>query len=297
MTVVAPASTSSPPEEDEEDDWNLPLDFNLFAEHEPYKVYFPAAASNGEGTAHQNYFTIACVKELTPIDMISLSTGENDATGHCVWMGAFLLVACIDEIAAPYCFDRNIIELGCGTGIGGLALLTSKQRPKQVTFTDADPAVLQVCRRNCNLNLEAADHEILGLKWGEALPASITATYQTVLATDVLYDIGMLPPLFTTAALCLSSSATIDVQPYFVLAHVPRACYTSENPPVEDLELHIIERAKEFGFELERVIRTNSDKNEQLPADALNRTTLAEMHDVGAAILIFRMDGVDSTEG
>lgn len=178
--------------------------------------------------------------------------------------------------------------------IGGLALLTAlqlNQRPKQVTFTDADPAVLQVCRRNCSLNVNV-NHEILELKWGEALPESMTTTtYQTVLATDAIYDIGMLPPLFTTAALCLSSAITSpDVQPYFVLSHVPRACYTSENPPVEDLELHIIERDKEYGFALERIIRTNDTKDD-IPADALNNTTLSKMYDVGAAILlVFRME-------
>ncbi|GKY99531.1 hypothetical protein MPSEU_000907200 [Mayamaea pseudoterrestris] len=124
-----------------DDDWQLPLDFHLFANFVPHKVYYSATS----------YFTIDCVESLTPIDMTSLSSGAHDATGLCAWRGAFLLVAMMDALQDFVTGNRNVLELGSGTGVGGIALLKAGLA-STLCFSDADPAAIQLCRRNCITN-------------------------------------------------------------------------------------------------------------------------------------------------
>ena len=76
------------------------------------------------------------------------------------------------------------------------------------------------------------------------------------------------------------------------MSHVPRACYNSKNPPVDNLENYIVERSKSYGFALERLVRPKdcgaSVKPELYPDDALNKMPLQEMQEMGAAMFIFR---------
>jgi methylase of polypeptide subunit release factors len=48
------------------------------------------------------------------------------------------------------------MELGSGTGFGGIALFVLSQRakctPKEHVLTDADPTALELCRWNCDIN-------------------------------------------------------------------------------------------------------------------------------------------------
>jgi SAM-dependent methyltransferase len=55
-------------------------------------------------------FYISCIEALTPIDMIDLGSGIHDATCHCVWTGAFLLIAALSsnhKLLHPYIFHRS----------------------------------------------------------------------------------------------------------------------------------------------------------------------------------------------
>jgi len=332
----------------EEDDWNLPMDFALFARHERHPVYFDYCVRN----ARDHWFYIECVESLTPVDMMSLSDGTHDTTGHCVWMGAFLLIACLaadDETLRNIFSNKNVIELGCGTGIGGLAVLLNPSRTDSSTreergshdhstggasfllFTDADPDALRLCERNCDINFDKSDgcdsertirndYRIQALKWGQTPLPEGTFTdaqgqtldsFDVVLATDVLYDIGLLPALFSTAAACLKERGV------FVLSHVPRACYNSDNPPAQlldpdnsrpftndndialtPLEAFIIRRATSFDFQLLTIIRpchlqakehelVGSPTASARFSDAINAVTLEEMDQVGAAVFVF----------
>jgi len=303
---TADASPTPPPPQ--EDDWGLAMDFHVFAQHQVHPVYFHAT---------HNKFDILCVEALTPVDMAHLGSGVHDATGHCVWTGAFLVVASLPVLSPDYFAHRRVLELGCGTGIGGLALLLQQPQPTAaaafVALTDSDPEALALCRRNCHLNQLSNDqYAVFPLTWGqEPLPNEVVEAtpsggqplfFDTVLATDVLYDIGLLAPLFQTAAACLSAGVNNTISSssigYFVLSHVPRACYNSQNPPVDNLEEHIVERARTFGFVLERLVRPHdlllqssaaaSQPERDFPSDALNRMSLQEMQDIGAAIFVFR---------
>ena len=260
----------------EEDDWKLPLDFHLFAQHERHSVYVSSTES----------FEIECVEALTPLDMMSLSSGVHDATGFCVWTGAFLFIAAIDELRR-YFSGKRVIELGCGTGIAGLGLLRSRSAPSYLCLTDADPNALRLCEKNCGLNVRGdssgAACSIETLTWGTPLPLSIKAgSFDTVFAADILYDIGMLRAVLKTTKGCLRNGGC------FVLSHVPRACFNSDNPPVENLEEYIIQQAKQYGLQLQSILRPRDiSREEEIPVDALNSMTLQEMDDIGAAILVF----------
>ena len=275
----------------EEDDWQLPLDFNLIAQHEKETIVLPDGST----------FFVQCVESLTPLDMMNLGSGNHDATRHCVWTGAFVLIAALEIVQDLTARPLHILELGCGTGIGGIAMLAAKQPAAHVCFTDSDPEALSLCRRNCELN-QLSDYSIEQVTWGEGLPTSIQPRkFNVVLATDVLYDIGLLKPLFTTAKDCLetqSVSTTAEVTAgqidrHFVLSHVPRACFNSKHPPPGHctLQEYIIQQAKLYGFHLESTIRPSDLKDFVAPpVHAFNHSVcLEELEQIGAAIFVFRL--------
>ena len=268
----------------EEEKWDLPKDFDLFSKHELRKIYYPNVNDDDD---NRHSFEIECLEPSSPLDVINKSESENqyDATGHCVWTGAFLLIQCMDELLSIVSTkNKRIIELGCGTGIGGLGIiLASKEtKPDMVCFTDADPAVLEVCRRNCDLNELAEDssYSIRQLTWGEGDASSNMGTFDVALATDVLYDIDLCSPIFTTVSQCIPVGAP------FILSHVPRACYNEGNPPeaIENLEQYIIDRAKEHGLHLEIVIRP--PHQDELQEELLSWYSKDAFS--GSGILIFR---------
>jgi methylase of polypeptide subunit release factors len=124
--------------------------------------------------------------------MVNLSQGSHDATGHKVWMGAYMFVEAIakDEFLQSLFRMKCVLELGCGTGVAGLALLDeSENAPASIVFTDSNPASLELCRQNCLRNLSANDkrYSVARLHWGSAIGRD--SFFDTILATDVLYDI------------------------------------------------------------------------------------------------------------
>lgn len=266
-----------------EDDWGLSMDFHLFAQHEEHAIELPG----------EQVLKLLCVESLTPLDMMHLGSGIHDATGHCAWTASFLLVHAIESIQKNYqCFTgKRVLELGCGTGIGGLAVALSS-RTSHVELTDNDPQVLELCERNCALNASQVDGSVnvSALTWGDE---HVHDFFDTVLATDVLYDLSLLVPLFQTAYKALSTRSSHNNERFFVLSHVPRACYNTENPPVEDLDAFIIKKASTLGFSLKKAIQpceiqkyTKDSRNQQtLLSDALS---MQEMSDIGASIFVFQ---------
>eukprot|EP00979_Chaetoceros_neogracilis_P014781 scaffold4897_cov272-Chaetoceros_neogracile.AAC.3 len=267
----------------EEEHWELPSDFDLFAKHKARKVFYPSY----DGTPSTRYFNIECIEPDSPLDILNkdTSTHEYDATGHCVWAGAFLLISCIRELNCFSLGGKRMIELGSGTGIGGLAVMLSnaneQQKPSHVCFTDNDPAVLKVCKRNCDLNhLPEDTYTIEELTWGHEETSDQMELFDIALATDVLYDVDLIEPLFTSVARMISSEGL------FILSHIPRACYNEGNPPeaVEDLEKYIIDQAAVYGFCLDRIIHPPSE--DQIAAETLEwcpRDAFCQ-----GAILVFR---------
>lgn len=274
------------------------------------------------------YLEIECVLSLSPLDMINLSCGTHDATGQCVWMGALFFIetlaaANMQNEICKYFQNKNVLELGCGTGVAGLALmLLKKSTPKHLTLSDADNKVLDLCRRNCEKNLStnikiedsSSTYSIHQLCWGcqdysqNALSSSKSIdssnhhqhhSYDTVFATDVIYDLECLPDLLWT----VDQYLTIDG--HFILSHIPRACLPNHDNDDEKkkstysnyqskIEQIILTTTQDYGLELVTILRPSDLKgsihgtNQQTEIrTSLNSTSFDEMEDVGASIFIF----------
>jgi SAM-dependent methyltransferase len=265
----------------EEDDWGLPFDFNLFARHQRHQI----AINESE------IVEIECVEGLTPLDMMDLGAGVHDATGHCVWTGAFFLIDCLGRLQG-YFHQKRVIELGSGTGIAGIALLRLPQSaPSFLCFTDADTNALELCRRNCQLNFrkeQSYAYSTEELSWGRPLPPSVlAASFDTCLGTDIFYDFAILPTILQTASTCLRETGC------FLLSHVPRACFKTDHPLAENLEEYIIQQAAGSGLHLESILRPRdlilqSDSLRATSSNTLQVSSLSEMDEIGVAVLIFR---------
>lgn len=151
-------------------------------------------------------------------------------------------------------------------------------RPLVLTLTDNEENVLALCRNNCDRNLRhpeqaspCVDYRVGKLDWGEfcsrsssgsdldesTTPASheprdaffldtdgLRGTLDTVVATDVIYDVSAIPLLMTTAQGLLKTGGV------FVLAHVPRASIECDLSKIrETLEELICSQARQKGFE------------------------------------------------
>ena len=299
------------------EEWpSLAGDLRGFAQHEVLSIQLDHNQDVG--------FELECVSSLSLLDMVNLSHGSHDATGHSVWMGAFLF---IEALASDVTFaglatqkvslrslfhSKRVLELGCGTGIGALSLLLSpdswKSKPSHVSFSDNDDEVLDLCHKNCKRywppdsppSLQEPLYSTFTLNWGDAAPSDTGGNlYDTVLATDVLYDMACLRPLLST------SSQSIPENGFFVLAHVPRSCLPdtvsdTHKPKVETdyhaiLENHLVETAGELGLQTSVIIRPERIRNATRSDSAipLNSTSLLEMEEAGAAIFVFQKLCVD----
>jgi hypothetical protein len=298
-----------------------------FAQHEHCTIPLLLLSSLPNSLKEPMLLQLECVSALSPLDMMQLASGDDDSTGHRIWMGAIFFLYALDRLIERGYFDSHnknkkintnngmiegedeekeecsienqnemngalrVVELGCGTGMAGIALLKAMLMMKQsqsmigdskepfsmdqprnhqpqqvlnndhehhsypihVTFTDADPAVLELCSRNCQANIP--NHQLYAarqLVWshhqedyctkpnmekdGVSLSESIMAN--VVLATDVLYDLSSLSPLLATASRLLrnttthptvATTAVASTCGYLILSHVPRADMTCMN--------------------------------------------------------------------
>jgi hypothetical protein len=251
--------------------------------------------------------------------------------------------------------NSKICELGCGTGGGGMATiifhcLRSHDKNNNINkntssaassttpgfhfvFTDNDVETLDLCRSNCELNgidPQTYSHQLL--RWGrENLPKDNNAesrlqihSFDTVIATDVVYDLQMIRPLMETAVGLLKHNGS----GYFILSHVPRFCLSKNEtakesvkkqiPPRERdatdttvayvaLEAHIVSQAKSLGLVLVDTIRPAkelaniifpildaTDVYQKEHRDVLQHVTVKDMKEAHAVVLIFTITSSES---
>ena len=324
-----------------EEDWSsfMCSDGTAFGSHEEIilnisdgRMGTSSCSNGGEGGRQQ--ISIQCVSALSPLDMIDMYNGSQDATGNRVWTGALLFLEafartlsnegnapCVadddkvkdeppsstsaknDCIATPMLTklselrtqafsNKAIIELGCGTGISGISLVVAdKDVPSTVTFTDFDKPALDLCKRNCESNIDdKSRYSIKQLEWGSSLPDGIEGeAFDTVIATDVIYDISSLAPLVHAA------SNLVKVDGYFILSHVPRASVEGDDEGTEStavasadtLETLIVAEAEKQGLCIDTLLRP-SELSSIWDGKSLNKTSFAIMDSVGSAVLVFR---------
>lgn len=287
--------------------------------------------------------SLYCIESLTPLDMMHLSEGKSDMTGSKIWMAAHLFLAAfsvhpvqfiplprselefrrkhaslcdftvedmdkfIVDLRLKAFRNKNVIELGCGTGISGISLMLQPKccRPSFLTFTDMNLATLELCRKNCTLNieetLEGSEEDeatlnvygITPLSWTSTdlsfddNPLLLSKSYDTVIATDVLYDLSTLEPLLHTAFYLLKSGG------FFILSHVPRSNVESDAAVIgrsSDLEKIIVQEAEKIGFNVSNtvIIRPFDLQVAYGKVNSYYGTSVEELNAVGSAILVFQ---------
>jgi predicted TPR repeat methyltransferase len=251
---------------------------------------------------------------MTPLDMLYEKNSDEfyDGTGNLVWLAALGFGYLLDENCSKIrnYLGPQICELGCGTGVAGIAALLfssddNDSPSSHVLFTDNDAKSLDLCQTNCELNdLEETQYSRHVLSWGEE-PYPVS-NVDTILATDVLYDMVMIPPLMETAATLLKDDG------YALLSHIPRFCLPkreqeedehfnyivreeeSSFQAYQELEVHILDQAKQVGLVLVETIRLHqvlktlpSTKQEALLSSPphLSLELLEEMH---AVLFVFQ---------
>jgi predicted nicotinamide N-methyase len=289
----------------QQDDDNVPKD----VQEEDWSDIMTSDLSAGSFARHDDVqdiclpngilLKIASTASLSPLDMMDLSWGTHDATGHCIWMGAKLFLKALPKLQVVYLFSGahcRILELGSGTGLAGIAVAKTQEandtnlQQLHIVLTDNSDSALALCRHNCKINGVAQKVQVEFLSWGNTLLSSSTTTsrsssddFDIVLATDVLYDIGAWEPLLQTATNSLRETG------HLILSHVPRAALPEETlssgSSYSSLEDYLITIAK--GYQLHLVSTLN-------PSDLEEFEDWQEMEQAGASILIF---GKVSTTG
>jgi len=201
--------------------------------------------------------------------------------------------------------NKIILELGCGTGVSGLSLLASNLdhestiqesfKPAWVVFTDGDENTLALCRKNVLINLSECidkNYSFTALKWGDETSMDCLRIhmhdigekgiqgFDTLIATDALYDIDSLRPIFQTV------NALLAVKGYFILALVPRLSidHLHAISPILDIEKRIESEAHLYNMKIVCVIRPQDV--ETCTPNGIYKTHLESME---ASILIFQL--------
>jgi hypothetical protein len=210
--------------------------------------------------------------------------------------------------------EKQILELGTGTGASlisiGLVGMNNDNnnnnddilvRPTKMTFTDNDMNVLSLCKINCEINLgkknnTATNYTVCRLDWGGYRSTQhqegelLRGSQDTIIATDVIYDLSAINILFETAHYLLKDNTNDhdgtcsrednnddDDQEsiegtysdekgdnngggYFVLSHVPRASIDCKpNQIRQELEKCILEAGRKYNFR--PISNSNADFN------------------------------------
>lgn len=334
-------------EEEEEEFWPTP---SLLTGHKIHTIRF------GADPAKTLRYKSMSSEELTPLDMTyDNNSGDDDpdefydGTGNLMWMAAIcfghLLFQKIEPLRSYLLYGskdgttfleknkRKFCELGCGTGGAGISLLLSTidkgiKGSFHVVFSDNDAESLDLCASNCQLNgLDPDSYSQRLLGWGsEHLEKEKEQegetdglqphSFDVVFATDVVYDLKMIAPLFETVDFLLrKADKTHDDQGgHLVLSHVPRFCIPKdgkdsafcndsnldEDSPIEaflELEHFIETEANKAGLILVETIRPHQvlseermqdyDDNDNEAEDSMQQLTLETMEEAHAVTFVF----------
>jgi predicted nicotinamide N-methyase len=144
-------------------------------------------------------------------------------TGGTVWQAGIELAQWLAERATSMPPFDAALDLGCGSGVAGVACALLLRGVPRVCFCDFDATALQLARRNAERNAVEARCEFVCASMqtcASALPAELQsdATRLLVLASDVCYDAqseqGLVDALTTLLAnnRCAESRAVVALQ-------------------------------------------------------------------------------------
>lgn len=218
------------------------------ADINPIKMLFPAdedhSSDNGvpfpphevEEETSSNQYYISSIKSTLLIRLL-----PSQGLSFQLWPAATTLVSLLDLYRtdptqgplAPILSDGadhrrlNILELGSGTGLVGLA--AAAILGANVTLTDL-PHVIPNLQFNADANasllaLQGGTAHVAPLRWGEADDVDvIVQEFDLILASDVVYHDHLYDPLLETLRLFLNSGKEEENKKnmMFVMAHLRR---------------------------------------------------------------------------
>eukprot|EP00532_Pseudo-nitzschia_australis_P007361 CAMPEP_0168176640 /NCGR_PEP_ID=MMETSP0139_2-20121125/7914_1 /TAXON_ID=44445 /ORGANISM="Pseudo-nitzschia australis, Strain 10249 10 AB" /LENGTH=334 /DNA_ID=CAMNT_0008095409 /DNA_START=57 /DNA_END=1061 /DNA_ORIENTATION=+ len=197
-----------------------------------------------------------------------------------------------------------------------------------VVFTDNDVESLELCRSNCELNhLDPRDYSHQLLWWGsqedmqqqqeekesdESPPQLLEKhSFDTVLATDVVYDLKMIAPLLQTVEFLLKKPTTTVVADvdenenknetegggHLILSHVPRFCIPRKQIQseaskvglslVETVRPHKVLREEDLTAENDCDCDDDDNDNDN-DNNSMEQLTLEKMKEANAVVFVFR---------
>lgn len=158
---------------------------------------------------------------------------DSSGTGTFVWHSGIVMANWLGQ-NADLVKHKAVLELGCGTG--AVSIFAAGLGASRVLATDGGShSVLQLATENIDLNRPAyhpdASVQAVYHRWGDALPESMSMSWDVILASDVTYSRASHAPLCDTiATLCKQESADNKLPPRALLAHTHRL----GDPPLEE---------------------------------------------------------------
>lgn len=122
---------------------------------------------------------------------------DRDLTGKLDYRTPAALAALVERHLAPAPKSLTVLDLGCGTGLAGLAL---KPLAKRMTGLDLSPAMLAQAKRR-GLYAELIE--------GDLVAATFPQPFGLVVAADVLNYLGNLAPAFATIDAAMADGAVL----------------------------------------------------------------------------------------
>ena len=128
--------------------------------------------------------------EHTTISIFEPSYASGAGLGWKTWNAAIVLVEFLGLHPESFA-DRDIIELGCGTGLSGI--FCAVFGAKSVLMTDYNDTVLETVATNVERNRISHIVSTKRLDWLELIEQhhsnpSFTPSYDTIVGSDIVYD-------------------------------------------------------------------------------------------------------------
>ena len=146
-------------------------------------------------------------------DASSKMGSEEDTTGGKIWDSGRVLASVLEEEYASRLSGMTVLELGSGTGIGGL---TAALAGATVTLTDGSLGVLPLLEANVRVNGLSDQSTVQRLRWGFRYRDDLAALDQNldlVIGSDLLYSPDVFPDLLDTLEeLCTPSHTEVLVR-------------------------------------------------------------------------------------
>jgi predicted nicotinamide N-methyase len=115
-----------------------------------------------------------------------------------VWPAGLVLAELAAGELAAQLRGRQVLELGCGLGVVGLA---AAKAGAHVTVSDREPGALDFVRGNAVDN--GLRVETLALEWSH-VPEAWVGRFEVVLGADIMYDPAQLAPMLGAVAALLA---------------------------------------------------------------------------------------------